>query len=145
VTVNATNEGDYSETLTVKCYINQTLIGTQFTSLEGGNSALLVFPWVTSAFVPGRYYVVATVDQVPNENTINLGDNTRTNGPVLLRILGDINADGTVSVEDLTRLNLALGAALGNPNWDQECDINENNIIDVKDLYILGSNYGQTV
>ena len=145
VTVNATNKGDFPETLTVECYVNQTLIGTQTTSLQGGNSALIVFPWVTSSFAPGRYYIKATVNQVPNENSINLGDNTRTNDPILLRIPGDVNADGEVDIQDLSRLNLALGARPGNSNWDQECDINENNIIDVEDLYILGSNYGRAV
>jgi hypothetical protein len=144
-TVNATNKGDFSETLTVKCYVNQTLVGTQSTSLQGGSSALIVFPWVTSTFAPGKYYIKATVNQVPNENTINLGDNTRTMGPVLLRIPGDVNADGRVNLEDLARFNSALGATPGHPNWDQECDIYENDIIDVKDLYILSSNYGQTV
>ena len=145
VTVNATNKGDYTETLNVKCYANQTLIGTQATPLAGGTSTSLVFPWDTSTFTPGTYYMKATVDPVPNENVINFVDNTLISDPMLVRILGDINADGRVDADDLSRLSAALGSTPGQSTWDQECDINANNIVDVNDLYILSSNYGITV
>lgn len=145
VTVNATNKGDYLETFTVKCYVNQTLIGTQTIPVQGGNTTSLVFPWDTSTSAPGKYFIKATVDPVPNESIINLDDNTLTSDQMLLRILGDINADGRVDADDLSRLSAALGSSPGQPTWDEECDIDGSSIVDVSDLYILSLNFGRTV
>jgi len=145
VTVGVENQGDFQETLTVKCYANQTLVGSQTIIMPEGNSSLVVIPWNTSTFAPGNYLLKATVDIVPNENVINQDDNNLLSGQMFLRIPGDVNSDGKVDLTDLSRMNSALGSNLGQPNWNQECDINRNNVIDVADLYLLSSHFGQTI
>ena len=145
IDVTAQNHGDFTEILTVDCYANATWIGNQVISLPSGGSTLLVFPWETSTFSPGRYYVNVTVAPVPNENIINLNDNTLISDPMLLRILGDINADGRVDADDLSSLSAALGSAPGQPKWNEECDLDGNSLVDVTDLYTLSLNYGRTI
>jgi len=145
ISVTAQNHGDFSEILNAKCYANVTLIGTQTISLPSGGSTLLVFPWETSIFSPSRYYINATVNPVPNESIINLNDNTVISDLMLLRILGDVNADGRVDADDLSSLGAALGSAPGQLLWDQECDLDGNSLVDVTDLYMLGLNYGRTI
>lgn len=63
---------------------------------------------------------------------------------MMLRITGDVNADGQVNAADLNRLELAFGSALGRPGWDCECDIDEVGFVDPTDLFMLGSNCSRT-
>jgi len=64
--------------------------------------------------------------------------------PTNVRLIGDVNGDGTVDVLDLEALRKAYGTMPGRPNWNSNCDLNSDNKVDFIDLYCLSKNYGKT-
>ena len=59
-------------------------------------------------------------------------------------LAGDLNDDGVVDINDLTRVKDAYGAIPGDPRWDATSDITKDDIIDIYDLAIVGRDYGAT-
>jgi len=58
-------------------------------------------------------------------------------------IEGDINVDGKVDQLDLRMLAAAYGSTPTEPNWNLSADINGNKIVEVNDLFVIGTNYGK--
>lgn len=58
-------------------------------------------------------------------------------------IEGDINTDGRVDQYDLRILVAAYGSTPSDSNWDLSADINGNKIVEVYDLFVIGTNYGK--
>jgi hypothetical protein len=58
-------------------------------------------------------------------------------------IEGDINADGKVDEHDLEILAAAYGSTPTEPNWNLSADINGSKIVEVQDLFVIGTNYGK--
>jgi len=58
-------------------------------------------------------------------------------------LLGDVNGDGAVDVNDLTQIGKAYGAKPGDSNWDDKADINKDAIVEIYDLATCASNYGK--
>jgi len=58
-------------------------------------------------------------------------------------IEGDINTDGKVDEHDLGILVAAYGSTPSAPNWNLSADINGNKIVEVQDLFVIGTNYGK--
>jgi len=56
---------------------------------------------------------------------------------------GDVTNDGIVDTNDLDRIDDAYGASLGDSNWDEDCDLNKDDVIDVYELILCGKNYGE--
>jgi hypothetical protein len=69
----------------------------------------------------------------------------RRNAGLRIRPLveGDINADGRVDQNDLRILATAFGSTPTQPNWNLSADINGNKIVEVQDLFVIGTNYGK--
>lgn len=59
-------------------------------------------------------------------------------------IEGDINTDGKVDQNDLGMLATAYGSTPTEPNWNLSADINGNKIVEVQDLFVIGTNYGKS-
>jgi hypothetical protein len=55
---------------------------------------------------------------------------------------GDVNGDGIVNTEDLFMVAGAFGTQEGDPDYDPELDLNHDGFIDIRDLSIIGRNYG---
>jgi parallel beta-helix repeat protein len=145
VTVNVTvkNLGVITEKAKVTTYYNSTVIGTQTTTLTASAQQTLTFNWNTANAATGDYTISATIDNIPYIES-NYTDNSFTDGTVQIGLLGDINGDRTVNNIDLQLLEQAYGAIPSSPNWASSSDLNDDNIIDARDLRILGENYGTT-
>jgi len=59
-------------------------------------------------------------------------------------IIGDVNGDSKVDDSDLSNLNEAYGSDPSKPNWNPNCDFNNDDIVNALDLFELGKNYGRT-
>jgi len=140
ISVVTENQGDIEETFTVDCYANETLIGSSPIFLASETSTELTFSWNTTGVVKGRYVIEAEASVVPHE--IDTFDNVLSHSAVLVTILGDVNGDFTVNVDDLIALSESYGSAsLGGQNWNPDADLNRDSIIDVADLFLLSKNY----
>jgi len=57
-------------------------------------------------------------------------------------ILGDVNGDGKVSLQDLVLLAYIYSSKPGDANWNRNADINGNGVVDLADLAMLANYYG---
>jgi len=57
-------------------------------------------------------------------------------------IPGDINKDMKVDYKDLLQLIAAYGSTPEEPKWNPHADLNNDNQVNCRDLFLLGTNYG---
>lgn len=58
-------------------------------------------------------------------------------------LVGDINDDGKVDMEDIRFVCKAFGSRPGDDNWDPRCDIDENGKVDMEDIRIVCHHFGE--
>jgi len=142
VTVVAKNFGDVAENFTVKIYHNDTLFGTfNVKNLNSGENITIIFNWNTIDVTPSKtpYKVKVEAEAVPYE--ANLTNNVYFDGDVIIKIVGDINGDGTVDINDLVIWDSAFNSKSGDINWNPQADINGDGIIDKEDGMLIIQNY----
>jgi len=154
VNVTVLNEGTFTETFNVTLYANTTAIENKTVTLQSGNSTVLTFRWNTTGWVKGNYTIKAIADTVPGET--DTADNTRVDGWVYVGLVGDVNADGIVDIEDIYGIALAYGSFYNTTDgqyWhptpcdicphSPNLDINWDVIIDIQDIYTAALHYGE--
>jgi parallel beta-helix repeat protein len=131
-----------SETFAVTAKYNATVIGTQLVSnLAKGATQNLIFSWNTTG-LRGNYTISAEASVVTDE--LNIDNNSLSDGTIKVRIalIGDINLDRTVNNNDLILLVQAYGSTPSDPNWNPNADLDNDNVVGIFDLKILGENFG---
>lgn len=58
--------------------------------------------------------------------------------------VGDLNRDSVIDIIDLFKVAIAWASYPGNPRWDPEADLNNDEFIDVEDLVVVGRYFGET-
>lgn len=117
-----------------------TLASITFRVLRAGTSALTLQKATKLQgfnFTTNQVYNIILADLQPN----NIGHGSVT------ATIGDVNGDDTVNAADLTGMGNAYGSNAGpppSPNWNANCDFHGDNIIEVRDLFHLGRNYGRS-
>ena len=150
ITVVAENQGTYTETFNVTArYENVThgILGTvgkqEIIDLAPEQNVTLTFSWNTTDMQPCvNYTIKAEASAVPDE--LETSDNTFIDGAVKVKMMGDINGDGVIDIDDLNRAGKAYGSYEGEPYFDPEVDLNKDGHIDMRDLAVIGKNYGKT-
>jgi hypothetical protein len=142
VTVVAKNLGDQNETFTVTAYYDNLEIGNlTVEDLQPNDEITLIFVWDTNDTTPcNNYTISAKASTVPYE--MNTTNNEHINGHVKIRILGDINGDGKVRVDDVYLAAEAFGSYPGHPRWEPAADLNGDGKIRVDDVYLVAINFG---
>jgi len=143
ITVVAENQGMDPATFDVSVFWNSTnLIGmTTVRDLAPNASVTLKFVWDTqNTTTCNLYRISAEAEILPFE--LDTGDNKLDDGYV--KIMGDINSDGTVDIKDLAILSLAFGSYPGHPRWNPEADLNRDGKVDIRDLALGASNFGKS-
>ncbi len=59
-------------------------------------------------------------------------------------LIGDINHDGRVNMEDLSLACLSFFSYPGHSRWNPEADLDNNDLIDLRDIGIVAINFGAT-
>jgi hypothetical protein len=65
-------------------------------------------------------------------------------GWVKVKILGDINGDDKVDIQDVAQGAAAFGSYPGHERWDPEADLNKDDKVDIQDVAMVASNFGRT-
>jgi len=58
------------------------------------------------------------------------------------RIPGDVDGDDVVGANDVARISTAYGSKPEQPEWDTRADLSRDDLIDLRDLLIVGKHYG---
>jgi hypothetical protein len=134
------NSGDFQENFDVSLFCNSSLVETITMTLQAGNSASITFNWTTPSVI-GNYSVEVTVSQVLGETDI--GDNALAYSPITISIKGDINADGTVNIIDISKTARAFLSTPDDSNWNPNVDMNEDGTINIIDVSITAKEFGK--
>jgi len=158
VTVVTENYGGYAETYNITLRANGTGIAAKLVTVQVSGAATVDFTWNTSGFAYGNYTVSAYAWPVQGETST--GDNTLSDGTVIISHLGDITGDGKCDIQDLARVSGAFGSLRVNDPNDPRCgqywhtvacptcphtpnaDITNDAKIDIQDLARTSANFG---
>ncbi len=143
ITVTVKNKGMINETFEVKTFYDSELIETTtIEDLPPDNEATIIVTWNTQNVTPcNNYTIKAEAIAVPFE--FNITDNAYTDGFVKVRFVGDINGDGKVDMMDIYIVTQAFGSYPGHPRWNPDADVDQNNLIDMRDTWLTASNFGR--
>ena len=146
VTVNVTllNSGDFNETVTVDLYYNLTAnqqIGTIITNLSPNETKTLTFVWNTIGVQHCHNYTITALAniQFDSNTTNNVNEGTMR---IKVRIMGDLNGDGNVRVDDALLVASAFGSQPGHPRWNPDADVNGDGKVRVDDALLVARNFG---
>jgi hypothetical protein len=144
ITVVAVNLGNLTENFNVTIrYDNVTIEIYPTINLAPSEGISLVFSWNTTGLLPGHVYTIqAEASAVPNE--IDKDDNILTVGKVKVKMLGDINRDEHVGIDDIVTAGEYFGESPGSPRWHPDIDMNLDNYIGIDDMVLIASHFGQT-
>jgi outer membrane protein assembly factor BamB len=146
VTVTVVNNGTANESsVNITAYATPSslppiIVGTTTVSLDAGASVTVTFVWNAAASY-GNHTISATAGPVAGET--NTGDNTLSDGTLLITIPGDINGDLKVSLSDLVLLASAYSSRPGDVKWNPNADINGDGKVSLQDLVTMAVHYGQ--
>lgn len=145
ITVIVQNQGLLPITFSVTAYYNETAIGTKtVTNLASNANATLKFLWDTTG-VPYCHNQTISAQASIILGEVDIADNEYTSAvKVKIRIVGDVNADGTVNVLDLILVDMAFGSKPGDPNYNMYADVNRDGNINVLDMIIVSTHLGES-
>jgi hypothetical protein len=145
INVTVLNKGNISETFDVKAYYELTnLIGTiTVHDLDPNNETTITFAWNTTGVQPCHNYTISA-EAIPVPFEINITDNVFIDGKVKIVLMGDLDHDGTVELQDFKIMSDAFGSYPGHPRWSPEADLNQDGTVDLMDFWTLSKNFGQT-
>jgi parallel beta-helix repeat protein len=78
-----------------------------------------------------------------------IDENNQDNYPLMspwtpaFRLVGDINGDGKVDIQDLVLFIKAFGSYPTHPRWNIEADLNNDSKVDIKDLVLIIKHFGE--
>ncbi len=146
IAVTVANLGNMTESFNVTAYVdgNYTVGTVNVPSLAPQASMNVSFVWNLNGWMNGTSHIVsAQASLVPYEYNVT-NNYLASPNKVYLKLLGDINGDGTVSLQDLILLAQAYGYKSGQPKYNPEADINGDGTVNLTDLVSLAQNYGKT-
>jgi hypothetical protein len=151
VNVTVANLGATSENFTLTLYaVNATAtpasltIGTQpITNLPPNGTLVLRFVWNSEGAQPCHWYnITAVASTVPGE--INITNNVMSSLMLVkVRLVGDVNGDGTVDIRDAIVASNAFGSKPEDPNWNPGADINNDDLVNTLDFIMIAMNFGK--
>jgi parallel beta-helix repeat protein len=145
IAVVVKNEGDTAKSFSVICtYVLEGVeytIGTQYvTNLAPEAQTVITFTWtatdITTHILQAEVPLMAgETDPLDNSNT----------SPVVVKvkIIGDVNGDNRVDIQDLVLFVKAFGSYPTHPRWNPEADFNDDNKTNIADLVLLMMNFGE--
>jgi PKD repeat protein len=144
ITVIAKNNGTAVETFNVTVYYDDINVETQnVTYLLPDEETTLMFSWNTTGVTPCNNYTIKANATIISFVDTNPANNEFINGQVKIRIIGDVNGDGSVSVADMVEVDIALGTQPGQPNYDPWADVNGDGNISVADMVLIDIHLGE--
>jgi hypothetical protein len=142
IAVTLQNYGNVLENFMTTIYANANNISTlQVLNLLPSETRIMTYDWNTTGFPASNtpYIIKAEADILPYET--NTTNNVYVDGSVKLKLIGDVNGDGKVDINDLMAWDAAYGSKLGDPNWNIQADINGDEIVDNQDGQLIVQNY----
>jgi hypothetical protein len=144
INVTVANLGEVIESFNVTVYYDSNPIQTfQVANLAPSTQLVLECDWNTSSVTPCHNYTISG-EATPVPYEYNMTNNAYIDGKVKVRIMGDVNGDGTVDMADVSLLIDAFMTYPEHPLWNPDADLNQDNSVDMVDISIVIENFGKT-
>lgn len=142
VNVTVENQGNHTETFNVTISANTTTIHEfENVVLENGTSTGLAFSWNTTSWDKGNYTISAFASPVTNETET---EDNLLECWIFISIKGDVNGDRYVNFYDGIVAGTAFASKPGDPNWNSNTDLKEDNAINYIDVLELAQNFDES-
>jgi hypothetical protein len=144
ITVTVKNKGNLTEIFTVEAFVDSDSLGTvTVTDLAPATEFNITYLWDTKNVTACRNYTISAEASIhPYE--YNATDNSLIDGKIKVRIMGDVNGDGKVDVQDIFAVAKAFGSYPPLPRFDPAFDLLQDLKIDIKDIFIIAKNFGKS-
>lgn len=142
ITVTLQNYGNIAENFTATILAGTTnLTDVKIDNLQPNETRTITYTWNTTGFSASMtaYAIKAQAQILPYET--NTTNNFCVDGQVKLKLVGDVNGDGKVDIQDLIFWDTAFNSKLGDANWNPQADINGDGIVDKQDGTLIVQNY----
>jgi len=142
ITVTLQNYGNMPENFTTTIYANADNISAlQVLNLLPSETRIMTCDWNTTGYPASNtpYLIKAEADTLPYET--NTANNMFIDSSVKLKLIGDVNGDGKVDINDLIAWDAAYGSRPGDLNWNAQADINGDGVVDQQDGQLIVQNY----
>jgi hypothetical protein len=144
INVTVTNNGEATATFNLTAYCDTNPIETKTNiNLPAGATTRLTFTLNTLPLQKGVYTISTTATPTPGET--NIVDNTFIDGIITETIRGDVTGDFKVDIYDIYQFGRAFDTTSGHPRWNPNCDLNNDGLINIYDIYHAAKNYGQEI
>jgi len=144
INVTVKNMGETCETFNLTAYYNDNSIDVITGLTLAPNEELVVeYEWNTSSVIPCRNYTIKAEASIVLYE-YNIINNIYEDGTVEVRMLGDVNADGTVDMADISIILDAFMTYPGHPCWNPEADLDRSNSVDMVDISMAIENFNKT-
>jgi len=60
-------------------------------------------------------------------------------------LVGDVNGDGKVNIQDVAIVAKHFGTTPSSPNWDPVCDLDSSGKVNIADVAIVAQAFGQHI
>jgi hypothetical protein len=145
VNVTVENQGDFAEIFNVTAYATNALstyqIGKQLVTLSAHTNTTITIVWNTLGFARSNYTLSAIADTVPGE--VDTLDNTFPDGTIWVNLIGDVNGDDYVGIDDMFTIATHFAQDPSYPNWNPNCDLNDDDYIGIDDIFTAASHFAE--
>ncbi len=148
VAINVTimNSGEFAEAFNFT-FQKPSETQKQEITLEGGDFTTLTFTLNTTGWLKGNYVIKAVIDVVPEETYIV---NNNYSNCIFVTTPGDVTSyvdgmpDGWVDMRDIEAICNKFGTTPADIMWNANMDINDDEIVNMRDVCIACDNFMKT-
>jgi len=147
IAIQVENQGWETRTTNVEVTLDTTTILTlNGLVMTGKNRTILTYTWQTSGYSKGNYTVSATATAVPGETDTR--DNNCT-WIVHVGVPGDVSGstqgvyDKKCDMKDIAYLVMLFNTKPTSPNWNPNADVDNNAVVNMKDIAIAVAYFNQ--
>jgi len=145
VNISVENQGDFTETFNVTAYatnlVSTYAIGQQTVTLTAHTSTSITIVWNTLGFARSNYTLSAVADIVLGE--ADTADNTKVDGVIWVNLIGDVNCDDYVGIDDTFTIASHFAQDPSHPDWNTNCDLNDDDYVGIDDIFTAASHFGE--
>jgi len=144
ITVVVKNEGNTTQDFNVTAYYDSSPIARlPVTDLDPGANTTLTFNWNTTGLTLYHNYTISAYAW-PVLGEIDNADNILLDGIVKIKMLGDINCDSVVDIDDVLLIIAAFASYPTRPSWNPQADLDGDNLVDIVDVIMVLANFGKS-
>lgn len=144
ISVIVENRGTFNEIFNVTIYSNNSVMTFFSVGLAMNSTKTIEYKWYTIGLGIGTTYNISVAaGPLPEENAT--ANNYCLCGIVSVTMVGDVNNDFKVDIQDIARVSASFGSFPGQPKWNPIYDLDDDGKVDVSDIAVVAHQFGKHI